>query len=104
MKKKSNNSKSKFADGARNVRLSPRQLRRDCIDSKTRLALILNCLCGYNQSEAYAIAFNFKGSYKSLAPLASRFFNSPDVRESAELFYRYYCGVEYHVNDKYFKY
>lgn len=102
--KKKNSSKSELLDGANRVRLSPRQLRRDCIDSKTRLALILHCLCGYSQSEAYAIAFNFRGSYKSLAPQASRFFNSPTVRASAELFYRYYCGVEYHVNDKYFNY
>lgn len=104
MRRKSNNSNSEFSDGAGRVRVSPRQLRRDRIDPKTRLALILNCLCGYSQSEAYATAFNFRGSHNSLAPTASRFFNSPEVREFARLFVSYYEEVPYHINPRYFNY
>lgn len=101
---KHNNSNQEFSYGVGRVKLLPRQLRRDRIDPKTRIALILNCLCGYNQSEAYAIAFNFKGSHKSLAPISSRFFNSPEVREFAELFCRYYSDEIYCVNDRYLKF
>jgi len=103
-KKKSNNSNPEFSESGEKVRLPPRQLRRDRIDDKMRLALTLHCLCGYSAAESYRIAFNFKGSYKSLAPMASRFFNSPEVRIYAELFVRYYCGVPYHINGKYFDY
>lgn len=80
---------------------TPRQLRRDIINRRERLALILHCLCGYTQSEAYATAFDFKGSHTSLGPLASRFFSSPKIHAAAQLFVRYYNGVPYHVNPKY---
>lgn len=100
MKRKVYNNKSTDFSSL-SYRDSPRQLRRDLINRQERLALILHCLCGYSQSEAYATAFDFHGSYTSLAPTASRFFNSPKIRSVAELFVRYYDGVSYHVNPKY---
>lgn len=80
---------------------TPRQLRRDIINRRERLASILHCLCGYTQSEAYATAFDFRGSHTSLGPIASRFFSSPKIHAAAQLFVRYYDGVPYHINTKY---
>ncbi len=99
------NTSSGTPDYSDSKRVSPYQLRRefmDCLDAKTRLAIILHCLCGYPASAAYAIAFNFKGSHKSLAPSASRFFNSPGIRSMCKLFVRYFLGVPYHTADKYY--
>ena len=104
MKGKRNNNNFEYEDQRQTFRLSPRQLRRDRINPKMRVALILHCLCGYSQSDAYAIAFNYRGSPNSLAPIASRFFNAPEVRVFAELFVRYYFATPYHVNSKYFGY
>ncbi len=86
-------------------RLSPYQFRRNCtwapLDSKTRLAIVLHCLAGYPASAAYAIAFSFRGSHKSLAPTASRFFGHPSVRDMCALFVRYYGDTAYHIRDKF---
>lgn len=46
----------------------PDNCRRDRINPKMRVALILHCLCGYSQSDAYAIAFNYRGSPNSAGP------------------------------------
>ena len=93
------------SDDMEKKRLSPYQFRRNCtwspLDSKTRLAIVLHCLVGYPASTAYAIAFNFKGSHKSLAPAASRFFSHPSVRDMCTLFVRYYGDTAYHTQDKF---
>ena len=94
-------------DVSSKVRLSPYWLRRDrigdCLNEKTRVAITLHCLCGWPAGSSYAVAFNFKGSYKSLAPLASRFFNHPEIREMCELFVRLYDGTPYHTHEKYYR-
>lgn len=77
MKGKRNNNNFEYEDQRQTFRLSPLTTRRDRINPKMRVALILHCLCGYSQSDAYAIAFNYRGSPNSLAPIASRFFNAP---------------------------
>jgi len=84
---------------------SPYQFRREYrwanFDEKTRLAIVLHCLNGYPASAAYAIAFNFRGSHKSLGPLASRFFSNPRIREICTHFVHYYDLTSYHTNSKY---
>lgn len=71
-------------------RLTPWQVRRDAIDPKMRVALCLHIICGYPQTKAYEIAFDFKGKASSIAPLACRFFNSQEVVNCKEIFQRYF--------------
>jgi len=108
-KRKSNNSKLSTLDGSPGGSYiewkSPYSLRRnftwDCLNDKVRLAIVLHCLNGYPAYTAYAIAFNFRGSFKSLGPLASRFFNHPPIRDMCVFFVQYYTDVLYHTNEKF---
>lgn len=80
-------------------RVTPWQLRRDVIDPKMRVALCLHIICGYPQTKAYEIAYNFKGKASSIAPLACRFFNSQEVENYRELFERYFFVNGLHANE-----
>lgn len=69
---------------------TPWQFKRKEIDSRMRVALCLHVICGYPQTKAYEIAFEFKGKASSLAPLASRYFNLHSVNRELENMIIYY--------------
>lgn len=56
------------------------------IDIQTRTAIVLYILGGYPMAEAYRIAFNFKGKPSSLAPIASRWWNTPNIAQYCLIF------------------
>ncbi|MBB4624152.1 MULTISPECIES: hypothetical protein [Parabacteroides] len=56
-------------------------LLKNELDIQTRTAMVLRVLGGYPMAEAYRMAFNFKGKPSSLAPIASRWWNDPEIKD-----------------------
>lgn len=74
-------------------------LKQD-IDLKTRTALVLYVMGCYPMSEAYRIAFTFKGKPASLAPTACRWWHDPVIQEYICIFARCLSNEGYEVNPK----
>ncbi len=81
---------------------TPWQYRKGTIDSRMRVAICLHIICGYPQTKAYEVAFDFKGKASSLAPLASRYFNSQVV--SDEIYYFLFYFYPQGLHDKYYRF
>ena len=75
-------------------------LVKNQIDLQTRTALVLYVMGCYPMSEAYRFAFNFQGKPSSLGPIASRWWNDPQIQEYVRIFARCLAYAGYEVNLK----
>lgn len=88
-------------DDSRSVRpKTPYTIRRDLIDYSTRVAITLYVLAGWSQVDAYLTAFpRSKLSPQSAPVVASRWFNSWEIRDKCRLFAEYYTGTCFPVKE-----